>query len=435
MITAGYQHVGATISDIAALLIPIGPEAEVAVAGAEASVDLGIIGLEDTTRIYKQGEAGLARAEHFANPEEAQKVAKSLKEEGWQAKNCGVCGLEGSAQASAGFRAVGSAIGSARRALQSRGNVFGMCCNPAAAMTLDDFEDWVSAETISVADSTGTIYGDNVQIASAHGGWGRMDVEFDAETGLEIFDPKNYRIVAESELATPADYTVRNIFAEESEAAERGLRVDVQTTSTGVVPFSADLKAQMSSKDVFKKLRDMFTGSPDDPLYKAMRIRKRDDLGRIMSLSAQWGKEGAVIPDVLKPMYDWVEVLKKDAAKVLRKLDPHYESVSLDAAVEFFWTPPGEQALIGLDPRGLHLDGGLLSMGTADTAGLVIKDAQTELASRVKLVDDGFHLLKGEMYGRYDPEVTGWQATFHGVWGPEMAEHGRTSIIVGVFEK
>ena len=86
MLSDPNQKVGATISNVAALLTPVAPE----VKAAEELVDLAILGNEDTTRIRKYAADGQT-AESFANHPEAHEVAGNLKSDEWTGKNCGTC--------------------------------------------------------------------------------------------------------------------------------------------------------------------------------------------------------------------------------------------------------------------------------------------------------------------------------------------------------
>ncbi|KAL8866216.1 MAG: hypothetical protein Q9198_008986, partial [Flavoplaca austrocitrina] len=86
------EQIGATISDIAALLIPIGGEEEAGVKAAQA-VDLVIPGSEASTTVMKLpgaiGEAVSTReAEHFADDAEALQVRENMKDEEWAKANC-----------------------------------------------------------------------------------------------------------------------------------------------------------------------------------------------------------------------------------------------------------------------------------------------------------------------------------------------------------
>ena len=78
------HKVGPTISDLAAFMVPVGPEAEAEIEITERAIDLAIPGSVEGTRILKQAGEG-SFAPHFADEDEAKRVADSLKSEEWQA--------------------------------------------------------------------------------------------------------------------------------------------------------------------------------------------------------------------------------------------------------------------------------------------------------------------------------------------------------------
>ena len=352
-------------------------------------------------------------------------MAKALQEEGWGAKNCGTCGVAGV------VGVAGTVIGTSRRLmLKSRGAGFSLCCKPQAledvqlsvfdhaAQQVNEF-DTATSDASSVvnnpADLPEEFFGDVVE----------------EDGGLQTYDPTDYNIVAESELVAPRDFEIRDVFGEGSDTVYEALANDIKTTDTGLVPFSPKLKSLKNSKDLFAELRKVFTGSVDDPLYQILGVRQRDDLGRMTVASAKWPKTGGedAIPELLKPWREFADQAVADAQEITRKVRPGFEDSVLGGAVEFFWVPPGKQGIVGADPRGFHVDGSFLNFGVSDTPGLVLKNSLDGTASRVKVVDDGLHLLKGEYFGIVGDYVPG---TEHAVYGPEMAQNGRVSMIVGV---
>ena len=140
------EKVGATISDIAPMLVPFGAEEKAAVAGGEAVIAgeeagaqaaehsvLAIPGSEESTAVMAWVGDDLV-GQPFENADEAKTVRENLKDENWVKDNCRVCGPS-----------VPSTVSTARRTkrrrssrLARRGNVMGACCR--VPQTLDPLD-------------------------------------------------------------------------------------------------------------------------------------------------------------------------------------------------------------------------------------------------------------------------------------------------------
>lgn len=229
------------------------------------------------------------------------------------------------------------------------------------------------------------------------------------------------------------------------------LQRDLNGLSTGVVTWSPELvawsppleyltpealassEALTSSEKLFSMLRKVFKGPPTDPLYSALEISERDGKLRMQTWSARWLSK----PDpVLKPLQDFTNLAiqqGKETVAKLKKLDQE-QMANIAGEIEIFYTAPSQEALTGVDPRGFHIDHGILQLAASDTPGLVILNSATEEARRVKVVEDTFHLMKAvswdaEAFIEGHPNGPTW----HSVFGPEMAENGRVSMIVNIF--
>ena len=75
-----------------------------------------------------------------------------------------------------------------------------------------------------------------------------------------------------------------------------------------------------------------------------------------------------------------------------------------------------------------------MSLAASDTPGLVIRSFGTGTASRLLVEPESFYLMKALTYdfeGFLAGERTG--PTYHSVFGPEMAEKRRVSMVMTIF--
>lgn len=402
------EQIGATISDIAALLIPIGGEEEAGVKAAEA-VDLVIPGSEASTTVMKLpgtiGEAVSTReAEHFADDAEALQVRENMKDEEWAKANCHVC----TPPAPSGVVSARNIRGRPWSRLVPRGNVLTSCCRvpeKKIPIVIEGYDE--SWEPESIQSNPG-------------------------------HDPKGYNYIVEDMLKDPLDYLLRD---PTQNTGLHGIHNDLNGLSTSVIPWAPDVLATMadpsgaltSSENLFQMLRKVFTGPEDDPLYKALEISEREGKLRMVSRSKHWIEKS---DPVLAPIQEFAHAAMEqgmNTVAALKKLSPE-QMLDYDWETEFFYTAPSEEARTGTDPRGFHEDFGTLQFAASDTPGLVILNAVTETASRVKIVPNTFHLMKA-----LDWDIEALQAgsprgpTFHSVFGPEMAQNGRVSMVMDIY--
>lgn len=423
-ITEPNQKVGATISDIATLLVPVGAEEKAGVAATDA-VNLAIPGSEETTLVTKLIGDDLTKTEPFTNEAEAQGVADSMKDENWAKENCHLCSPP-SPQNIITARGDRGRTGSR---LIPRGNVLTACCRPSqtiSEVSVDYDEPW----------------------------------EEPAETGGEaaqsaVHDSENYNTITNQDLKPPVDFLARDV-SNDVEALQRtanlqNLQRDLNGYSTAVTSWSRELAAWSpppeyltseasastvpltSSEKLFSTLRKVFTGPPTDPLYSALAISERDGKLRMQTWSKKWLSK---TDPVLKPLQDFANLAiqhGKDILAQLQNLTPD-QMEDIKGEIEFFYTAPSNEALTGVDPRGFHVDLGILQLAASDTPGLIILNSATEQASRVNVVKDGFQLMKAMSWDA-DAFIAGTPngPTWHSVFGPEMAEKGRVSMVMDIF--
>lgn len=367
----------------------------------------------------------LTKTEPFTNKAEARGVAESMRDEDWAKENCHLCSPP-TPQNIITARDSRARTGSR---LISRGNVLTACCRPS--------------QTISEASLD---YDEPWDEPAEEGGTGREG---------PIHDAENYNEITNNDLRPPIDFKPRDINGD-MEALQRSsnlenLQRDLNGYSTGVATWSHELAAWSpppeyltsealtstvplsSSEKLFDTLRKVFTGPPTDPLYSALEISERDGKLRMQSWSANWLSKS---DPVLKPLQDFANLAiqqGKDTLAQLKKWTPD-QIQRIGGEIEFFYTAPSQEALTGVDPRGFHVDLGILQLAASDTPGLVILNSATKQASRIKIVKDGFHLMKAMSWDT-DAFIAGTPngPTWHAVFGPEMAQRGRVSMILDLF--
>lgn len=376
------QKVGSTISDIAAFLIPIGGEEKVAAGVIEGPVDLAIPGSESSTRVVKMVSENTG--DHFTNEAEAQSVADKMKEKSWVQDNCGICGNS---------PAPLSSLISMKR-LNRRVKSMASCCRLPT-------------------------------IPEGHPG--PIDVEIGAKED-PIPEPKRRTQIGEASLVPAPELPARNL---KSISDRYALLSDLNRLSTGLITWSPELAGVMGSDELFSTLREAFTDT-SSPLYRAMDVRMRDSGFRIQSCSSDWIASN---DPVLKPLQDWSKAALKQGTDTVVDLQGWgaEERVQLNGNINFFYTGPHRKALKGIDRRGFHVDEGYMQFGIADVPGLVIANSVRKTASRVPVAKNGFHLLKAQFWNHFHKfSGTAGEPTWHAVFGPEMAEQGRVSIVMSI---
>ena len=405
------QQIGSTISDLATLLIPIGIEGQASAKAAQGAVDLAIPGSEETTRIMKLVGDEDSVAQHFTNEAEAQSVADSMKDPDWAETNCNLCELPPSTNAIITRKHRRSV----RPELQSRGNIMTKCCRVPTKM----MESMVAIDTVS--DTTDA--GQSVDMTSV-----QSQESETVEQAEPVYDPREYSQIPETALVPAPAYEVRDPSIADD---VQGLHNDLNVLSTGLVTWSRTLQEVTSSDEVLSVLRNVFTGPATDPLYQSLEIFERDNGLRQTTLSRLWISKS---DPVLKPLQNFVNTAVGDAIDAVGKLRK-LNIKNLVGDIHFFHIGPTDKALTGVDPRGFHVNPGSMQFVTADTPGLVIKNSVTGAASRVPLVKNTFQLLKGttwnmEAYTEGLPDGPTW----HSVFGPEIAEKGRVSMVMIIYD-
>ena len=392
------------------MLIPVAIGEAAGAKAAQGAVDLAIPGSEGTTRIMKLAGNEDSVAQHFTNELEAQSVADSMQDPDWVETNCDLCGLPLSTNAII-TRKSRRPI---RPQLHSRGNLMTTCCRvPATIM-----ESSLNIDTIS--DATGE--GQSVADVTSEQSHQSESVE-EAEP---IYDPREYNNqISEAALVPAPAYEVRDVSIADD---VQGLHNDLNELSTGLVTWSPMLQGVTSSDEVLSVLRNVFTGPATDPLYQSMEIMERDNGLRLTTLSRLWISKS---DPVLKPLQNFVNAAVQDGIDVVGKLQK-LDVKNLAGDIHFFHIGPTKKALTGVDPRGFHVNPGTIQFIMADTPGLVIKNSATGTASRAPLVKNAFQLVKGSSWN-LEAYTLPDGPTWHSVFGPEVAEKGRVSMAMVIY--
>lgn len=384
------------------MLIPVGGEEAVGAKAAEAAVELAIPGSEATTRVMKFpiGKEGLLEAEYFTN-DQALATGESMKDKTWAEANCHIC----RPPTPKGVTGVRSIRGRSRYRLVPRGNVLTSCCR--VPTTLPE----VGQDPDTLPDG-GQDYEES---------WDSESIQ--SEPG---HDPDQYNCIKEDMLKPPTDYPIRDFNGVEN------IQKDLDTISTSVVPWTPKLLAAMDSAQLMKTLRTIFERPETDPLYRALKIYERDGKFRMQSRSNDW--IGSKDP-VLAPLQKWANEAFIQGKATVGKLKglTEEQTRTYTGDLEIFYTAPSDEARTGVDPRGFHYDHGTMQFASSDTPGLVLLNYNAKTAERVKVVPDTFHLMKALSWG-VDAFLAGGMngPTWHSVFGPEMAERGRVSVIMDI---
>lgn len=378
-------------------------DGEAAVGASKGLVDLAIPGSEDATRMLKKvGDKG----DHFANEAEAQAVADKLQDKDWAKENCAVC-----------IPPSPAGVITARHF--RRGNVLTSCCSVPAVVPPHpegDFDEGYSMDADDEETQT-------------------------EQSSASVYDPTKYNSIGEGDLVAAPEYKLRDVTIP---GDVYHLKVDLNTLDTGVIAWSPELTAVKSldgriaitsSDDLFAIVRKIFTSPKDDPLYSALEVWERDGNLRLQFDSGKWLKKKDLI---LRPLQDWTKAAIKQAVGTVGTIKgmSAEEQQTIDGSIEFFYTRPSQEALAGVDPRGFHVDAGMMQFACADTPGLIIRGEALKSASRVPVRKNAFQLTKGWSWDTdawFKGEPGG--PTYHTVFGPEMAQNGRVSMVLSVFRK
>lgn len=424
-ITDPTQKIGATMSDIASLLVPIEGEAaaanDVAKSG-HAVFDLAVPGSEDTTRVFSttgpvSGANGLTVGKHFESAEEATKVAKSMKDPEWVNKYCEPCKLPRVLS----VRAISKR---SPHRLSRRTGLPGWCCDAIKS----PFEDPASFDGDIESAAPILLRPEGAGPSSIEDGLVGLEMpEPEVRThdifNQPIYDQSKYKIIAEDKVRKDIVYPVRDTVAE--------VVGDLEKSGTSVIKFSPEMNKALSSDQMLEKSRGVFEG--DGTLLRAVKGQQVDGKLRLF-----FDADHLLVttnPE-LETLRQWAAAYKRWATDVVVKLKDltEEETESLYVDIAFLYTPPSERAALSVDPRGFHLDEGLMAFGIADVPGLVILDPITGEASRPPLVKGAAQMIPGQNLASFPPtRVSQFKASEapleHAAFGPDMAKTGRLSVI------
>ncbi|MCJ1341613.1 hypothetical protein MMC09_006909 [Bachmanniomyces sp. S44760] len=394
-ITGPNQQVGSTMAQLATFLVPSGVEEEGGKLALNA-FDLALPSGEDAVKVYKLGAAN--EAEYFASEEEALAVANDLKDPASTDIKCPPCGAPVSLITSARRR---------RARLSRRGSVLSLCCKPTG--TLPDLP-----VDFDVPDSDALAQSSRPEPAA-------------------IYDPLQFqygsRVISETGLTFPPPmYTTWG----DAVADKVSILADLNNHDTAVIAWSSDiLNLPTSSEEIFGILRGAF--SPTDTetreLGTLLQIGEMNGPRRLTTCGDWWSDIPTTNQNLQKlQKFDKAAIdHAKQIGSELTGMDPS----ELDANIDYYWIPATPAAVKNPDLRGVHTDIGILQLGAADQPGLIIQNGRS--LSRVSIVPNGWHVIKGSDWGR-SPLLPG-AATRHTVFGPEIVNNGRVSMIVNVGPK
>lgn len=410
------EKLGATIADLAALLVPVGAEEKAASAAASGAMDLAIPGAEDSTRIYKK-VAGNNVAQHFADDKEAKLVSTKLQDAKFEADSCFLCEAPLIAGAAVVRRSDGRIAGESE--VDRRGTAvskaFAACCSVPAHGVLPPTTEIEAPSLHSFADATGLT----------------NDLDpLEPDIAPIVYGNPKY---LEADLVPPPAFGVYDTNVAGSSAL---VQAEMSELSTSVVKWSPEMIEAFPSDKIFAAFRSVFEGPRDGALYKALKIHDRDGALRTMSWSRDWVDSA---DSILKPYQDFARAAFQHAIDVTAKLKgiaPAVAKENYRGGIEFFYTAPSESARLGTDKRAFHLDGGMISYGLADTPGLIIENTAKQTASRMPVTPNTLAVIKNAYWDvpgmLKDERLAG---TLHAVYGPEMAQQGRVSMVIELFDK
>lgn len=368
-----------------------------------AAADLAFPG-EDTSRIYKWAEdATSPTAEHFSSPEEAQSVADKLTEDPtWQEEKCGACNPLVVPALKKRHRRSGRSGQATNQhgRLQRRVNFFGICCKTPP----------VKEGPATGANPSGAALVDEVELDTSH---------LTTATELEV---------AEKSFGPPRMLNAHDLDGADSAAAAADLGATMAQTGTSALKWPKALTDITSSKNLFQDLRNIFE-KPDSDVFKALRLKPiNPDFARLIFDSQTLSlADQTLLP---KGLVEWDTAARRICRDAVSGVTQRAKDGSkiLQANIEYFYSPPGT-VRFGKD---FHTDDGLMLFGAQDLDGIVFQEPHGAMTSyRVQLQDDVFSTFRGR---RYDGQVDASKATNHRVYGPDIVNKGRVSMILRVDE-
>lgn len=207
------------------------------------------------------------------------------------------------------------------------------------------------------------------------------------------------------------------------------LLADLKSTNTAALKWSKDASDIYSSKDLFAQLRRIFVPQTkeDEELKELAYVVEQDYGKRLRISSTEWQNDPQSNPTMEK-LRLWTQAVLaqgKETLRVLKGLTAD-DVDKMNADIDFYWIAKGEGAT-NPDLRGLHYDSGTLQFGAADQPGLIIRKDDTLF--RVPTLSEAWHLIKCSGWAESREEMTE-----HTVFGPDIVENGRVSLIVNIVQ-
>lgn len=222
------------------------------------------------------------------------------------------------------------------------------------------------------------------------------------------------------------------------------------TTEEGAKEFLQDLHDKSVGQIIFKaidmsflkRVREIFEGPKTTAAYKALKIHiSRDGAPVASSHNFLDSTEDGIsfLNAVVRPVRSQIHAF---ASKLLPHLDPE----KFDVTISLIYYPKARYKPTRVIFKEWHRDKAILAFGTADYSGLNF------IKAGMKPFYPGFELSSGQAAFSLKPQehiLSGWagegweevegddqvKATWHSVWGKDMADHGRLSMLCIVHPK
>ncbi|KAI9798411.1 MAG: hypothetical protein M1833_004805 [Piccolia ochrophora] len=385
-ITDPDQKVGSTMADMASLLIPVGPEADAASGVSRKGYQLVMEGTGGEFRVFKDVDGVSA---DFASKQEALKAKEILKDPEQTRINC---------RENCSPPTVAKHRRWSNSRLNRRGINLGWCCKLPA--TLPDPPPEVRETPKAVYSSRMTAKTVTVSEAPKYTKWVNVA------------------------------------------ASKEAILKDLEELETAAVAWEPEVVGEMSSTELFAFLRKVFTRDAEAiekdpafaPLYDLLEIKTQDEAsaispGRLGTSSTYWLERASANNIHVQKMQAYTRAAIDQGKRVVGKLKglSDAEIAALQGDIDFYYIPKSKFPLRNPDARDFHTDMSIMQFGAADQPGLVVKYG--DKFSRVPLADDTFYLMKCL---DWDPLRGTKGSTVHSVYGQEIADHGRVSMVMNI---
>ena len=354
--------------------MPIGLEGDAAKAAPDA-VELVIPGSEKTARVVKRVGTG---SDHFANEEEALKVREKLSDETWTKEHC----------VFKGWSSVPSLLEETHNVRPRRKRTLSLPEPADRGMSCD-------VPTVNVEPQES----DNILMTATD----PEDVDGEYLDADQIGETPKLDIHSFSQPDAILDAATR--------------------TSTALIEWSDAVKNAYpgGSMKLMRDLRAIFELHPSPEYVPFDKYVERVGEDRMVLWTHILGDE----PEVsgLKKWRDAVATEVRTAGKVLNRMsDAELDNTVSDILI--FYSSDEDAARFAT----LHADRVILVLDWQDAEGLVVYHAPNKMGSYVPVNENSWYLLKGSKWGP-EHNAAPKEITHHAVYGGEMLQKGRVSIV------